>query len=93
MKGQDGQGNTLAFMVETMATASVLAIMLPNKAQYCQVHPSLRRSSTYSMMGISSPQLPITTRKASVRIFTHAYATQEAEPACRYIVLRMVPCS
>ena len=67
-----GDGDVLAFMVDTMATASVLATMLPNRAQYCQVHPSLLRSSTYSMMGMSRPQLPPTTRNASVRIFTHA---------------------
>lgn len=54
----------LDFIVATMATASVLASIDPNKAAWGHCQPRVCSWKMYSMTGISKAQLPATTKNA-----------------------------
>eukprot|EP00878_Enallax_costatus_P032869 GHUV01036188.1.p1 GENE.GHUV01036188.1~~GHUV01036188.1.p1 ORF type:complete len:157 (+),score=19.87 GHUV01036188.1:247-717(+) len=57
----------LVFMIDTIATASVEAIIAPNMQASIQFQPYFWRSSMYSMMGIIATHVAPTTRNASVK--------------------------
>ena len=57
-------GSLLVFMVATMATASVLASIEANNAACGHCQPRVCSWKRYSMTGMSSAQLPATTKNA-----------------------------
>lgn len=62
--------HSLVFMMDTIATASVDAIIAPNIQAWIHSQPYLRRSRMYSMMGTIATQVAPTTRNASVNTCT-----------------------
>lgn len=57
-------------MIDTIATASVEAIMAPNMHAWIHSQPYFLRFSMYSMIGTMATQVAPTTRNARVNTWT-----------------------